>query len=69
LAKHKALKTQRFDFRSAGKKAMPREIFPCALLCTTKKQQLRLLFSRRSTSKLISKFFDGSKIQCFPYSK
>jgi hypothetical protein len=31
LAKHKTLKTQCFDFRTAGKKAMLREIFPCAL--------------------------------------
>jgi hypothetical protein len=36
LAKHKALKTQRFHFRTAGKKAILREIFPCALLCTEK---------------------------------
>jgi hypothetical protein len=39
LAKHKALKTQCFYFRTAGKKAMLREIFPCALLCTRKKSK------------------------------
>jgi hypothetical protein len=67
LAKHKALKTQRFDFRTAGKKAMPREIFPCALLCTTKKRQNRsCFFPRRLGFQSHFNFFARIKIQCFP---
>jgi hypothetical protein len=38
LAKHKTLKTQRFNLRPPGKKAMTLENFPCEKFCTSENE-------------------------------
>jgi hypothetical protein len=69
LAKHKALKTQRFDFRTAGKKAMLREIFPCALLCALKKRKKSRPLFLRARLPGPFRYFDPLKNTVFPVLK